>query len=151
MFNIGIDPGASGGIAMIDGDGHVVSCSSMPATDRDILDLLKSLKVTVGGPVRAVIELVHSMPGQGVSSTMKFGMSVGRLHMALIAAEIPFDQVTPQTWQKALRCQVGKTRDKNITKRRAQALFPHETVTHAVADALLLAEYCRRFNLGLLT
>jgi hypothetical protein len=34
--------------------------------------------------------------------------------------------------------------DKNVTKRRAQQLFPQLKVTHAIADALLIAEYGRR-------
>ena len=40
----------------------------------------------------------------------------------------------------------GSKGDKNVTKRRAQELFPGARVTHAVADALLLAEYCRRLE-----
>jgi hypothetical protein len=34
--------------------------------------------------------------------------------------------------------------DKNVSKRRAQELFPQLKVTHATADALLIAEYGRR-------
>ena len=33
--------------------------------------------------------------------------------------------------------------DKNVTKNRAQQLWPTIKVTHAIADALLLGEYCR--------
>lgn len=39
--------------------------------------------------------------------------------------------------------------DKNITKQRAQQLFPSAKVTHKIADALLLAEYCRRVHRGI--
>ncbi len=66
--------------------------------------------------------------------------------MALVAAGIAFDEVTPQRWQKMLGCR--SKGDKNVTKRRAQDLFPQVRVTHALADALLLAEYCRRVKLG---
>jgi hypothetical protein len=104
-----------------------------------------------------MIERVWSSPQMGVVSAFKFGRGVGVLHMALIAAGIPFDEVTPQRWQKEMGCLSprGKTRvefgtkDKNITKRRAQALFPAVTkMTHAIADALLIAEYARRFYSG---
>jgi len=37
--------------------------------------------------------------------------------------------------------------DKNVSKRRAQELFPEIKITHAIADALLIAEYARRTNL----
>jgi hypothetical protein len=36
--------------------------------------------------------------------------------------------------------------DKNVTKSRAQELFPEVKVTHAIADALLIAEYGRRIR-----
>jgi hypothetical protein len=39
--------------------------------------------------------------------------------------------------------------DKNVSKARAQELFPALKITHATADALLIAEYGRRLNLGL--
>jgi len=31
--------------------------------------------------------------------------------------------------------------DKNVSKRRSQELFPQIKVTHAIADALLIASY----------
>lgn len=34
--------------------------------------------------------------------------------------------------------------DKNISKARAQQLFPTAKITHATADALLLAEWRRK-------
>ena len=88
------------------------------------------------------IEHVHSMPGQGVASSFKFGQGFGHLEMALTAARIPFTYVTPQKWQKELGCLTGG--DKNVSKSRAQQLFPHIKVTHAIADSLLITEYCRR-------
>jgi hypothetical protein len=59
--------------------------------------------------------------------------------MALTAAQIPFERVRPAAWQKALGCLTGG--DKNVSKRRAQELFPQLKVTHATADALLIAYY----------
>jgi hypothetical protein len=64
--------------------------------------------------------------------------------MALTAAGIPFERVTPQKWQKAMGCMTKG--DKNVSKRRAQELFPQLKITHAIADALLIAEYGRKQN-----
>ncbi len=64
----------------------------------------------------------------------------------LIASRIPFEEVTPQKWQKTLSCL--SRGDKNITKAKAQQLFPGLRVTHATADALLIAEYARRHARG---
>jgi len=119
----------------------------MPETEAEVLRVLSEILAwSPEGRAFALLERVHAMPKQGVSSTFKFGRSYGGLRMALAAARIPFDEATPGTWQRALGCLSGG--DKNVTKRRAQELFPALRVTHAIADALLLAEFCRRRLLG---
>jgi len=147
---IGIDPGQSGGIAWLGNDGTVLDCIKMPATEADLWRWFdKDVRQGPKGLIHAAIEKVHAMPKQGVSSTFKFGMEYGGLRMALIAAGIPFDQVTPQAWIKALGIHSKKktetgTQWKNRLRAQAQQLFPRETITLAKADALLIAEYCRR-------
>lgn len=138
MNYIGIDPGKSGGIAIITPGGGAYA-HKMPETDRDLLDLLSEFSADDN---RAVLEQVHAMPGQGVTSTFTFGRGYGKLEMALCASLIPFETVTPQKWQKLMGCLTKG--DKNVSKAAAQRLFPHLKVTHAIADALLIAEYCRR-------
>lgn len=150
MIYIGIDPGASGGIAVVN-DSTVIQAVAMPATEADIWKFLTGNgQPAPPGVYRAVIEHVWSTPGQG--GAFKFGKSVGTLLGLLTAAGIPFDQILPRIWQKALGVAYPKgatdTVKKNMTKRRAQQLFPTLTVTHAIADALLLAEYCRRLERG---
>lgn len=144
---IGLDPGASGGIAWItDGKPCV---EKMPDTLQDLWQLLSDIAVMDihhgYNECKAYLEQVHSMPGQGVASSFKFGQGYGALEMALTAAGIPFERVTPQKWQKALGCLTKG--DKNVSKRKAQELFPQMKVTHATADALLIAEYGHRNNL----
>lgn len=144
---IGIDPGASGGIAWIsDGEACV---EKMPETLVDLWELLGDIQhgklIWNKQRCKAYLEQVHSMPGQGVASSFKFGQGYGALEMALTAAGIPFERVTPQKWQKALGCLTKG--DKNVSKRKAQELFPQLKITHATADALLIAEYGRRNNL----
>jgi crossover junction endodeoxyribonuclease RuvC len=134
---IGIDPGLSGGIAIIE-EGSIRAVN-MPDTERDVWDLIHSLPRLYS---MAMIEKVHSMKGNGVASSFKFGMGYGALRMALVASGIPFEDVTPQKWQKALGCLSGG--DKNVTKQRAQSLFPQLKITHKTADSLLIAEYARR-------
>lgn len=143
MVYIGIDPGLSGGIAIIEHDG-TVNAVKMPATERDILNVLGAGLAMVDA--RAVIERVSSWPKMGVVSAFTFGRGYGALLMALTAAEVPFDLVGPRQWQEAMSCLSGG--DKNVTKRRAQQVFPSVKVTHAIADALLLAEFCRRVSTG---
>ena len=142
MIYIGIDPGVSGAIAWIAFE-VVAAYPLKGATDTDIVELLCQLNGDFP-KCHAILEEVHAMPKQGVSSTFKFGVSYGGLRMALAAAKIPFDYVTPAVWQVAMRCRTKG--DKNVTKARAQELFPQLKITHAIADALLIAEYGRRLG-----
>jgi len=142
MIYLGIDPGLSGGLAAVDDQGAVVFAVKMPVTERDLLEALQPCAALDGPRARAVLEKVHTMPKQGIVSAFTFGRGYGGLRMALTATRIPFDEVTPQKWQLVMGCRTHG--EKNISKRRAQQLFPSVSVTHALADALLLAEFCRR-------
>lgn len=139
---IGIDPGANGGIAWIsDGKACV---EKMPDSLQDLWDLICDItsypKSSIDGrSYKAYIEQVSSSPQMGVVSSFSFGRGYGNLEMALTAARIPFERVRPQVWQKALGCMTKG--DKNVSKRKAQELFPDRKVTHATADALLIAYY----------
>ena len=136
---VGIDPGrSSGGIAYV--AGHDAWAWKMPETDRGIWELVNGLSSVA---VLGVLERVSAMPGQGVSSTFKFGASLGELKMALVASGLRFELAAPSKWQGKLACRTGG--DKNVSKARAQELWPSLKITHAKADALLLAEYGRRF------
>jgi len=186
---IGIDPGASGGIAMIrytearaiNAKTIVSTCAEaqawkMPDTDADIVELLDRITLgTTKGPklykeakefvlnnsMFAYLEKAHAFPGsqkitrcprcstvlktrqsQGVASTFKFGTNYGTLKGILAALHIPYELVTSHVWQKALGCLTGG--DKNISKAKAQTLFPDIKFTHKTADAMLIAEFCRR-------
>jgi hypothetical protein len=77
----------------------------------------------------------------GVSSAFTFGHGVGRLETALVAAGIPYSEITPRKWQGIMGCLTGG--DKNVTKTYATERWPHVKVTHAIADALILADCCR--------
>lgn len=141
MTTIGIDPGKNGGIAWIsDRDACV---EKMPDTLLDLWELFRDIQTGIAcgyhGSCRAYIEQVSSSPQMGVKSAFTFGNGFGHLEMALTAAGIPFERVRPQVWQKAMGCLTGG--DKNVSKRRAQELFPQLKVTHSTADALLIAQY----------
>jgi len=144
---IGVDPGASGAIAVLVG-GTVSYTELGILTRRDLIEWVQQWTVRRDLDPTALVERVHSMPKQGVRSMFAFGQAYERVLMALTAAGVPFDEATPQEWQR----EIGVTLPKNATrterkrrlKQRAQELFPGEKVTLATADALLIAEVCRR-------
>lgn len=140
---LGIDPGGKGGIAAIGYDEEAntfVPYWTMPLeklTERDIWEGLRFRHASW-----AVLEKVGASPQMGRTSAFSFGKSYGFLRGVLTASKIPFDEVSPQKWQKALGCLSGG--DKRVTRAKAQQLFPNIKVTHAIADCLLIAEYARR-------
>lgn len=143
MNYIGIDPGASGGLARLLHDGRKVDYWTLKdATPNDVLMKIIEWRDDEPPGSYAVIERVASSPQMGVKSAFSFGKNYGMLLTCLSATDIPFVEVTPAKWQRALGC-LSKG-DKNVTKAKAQQLFPAHRITHAIADALLLATYCRQ-------
>jgi hypothetical protein len=65
MIFIGVDPGASGGLAWR--QGHTVQAGKMPETEADIY---AALRIFSGLAVFVVIEKVAPMPKQGLASTV---------------------------------------------------------------------------------
>ena len=139
MIFLGIDPGKTGGIS-VHTTGGAVAYGFTGKTPMDIYKAIKTMSSL--GKCVAMIEKVHSMPKQGVTSSFTFGQDYGFLLGCLTALEIPFEYVTPQKWQRYLGC-LSKG-DKNITKQKAQELYPTLKITHAIADALLIGEYLKR-------
>lgn len=155
---LGIDPGQNGGIALVDANGKVIDAWPMPETDMAKWILISAIADWKKVSIHAVIEKVHSMPKQGVASVFTFGKGYGGLLMALTAAKIPFEEVTPQKWQKCLGIvSRSKEESKPDFKKRlwsmSQKLHPKCHIWDskfkgkqlAVADALLLATYAHRF------
>jgi len=142
---IGIDPGFNGGIAVLNADtAEVIEVVAMPDTIADISDVIERHK----DAMCAYIEIVHSMPKQGVASTFTFGKYYGYVQMAVQAHKVRCIDVQPSKWQAffSLKSDKGetKTQHKNRLKHRAQQLFPNVKITLATADALLIAEYGRK-------
>lgn len=163
---LGIDPGQAGGVAILLSRAsglEVAGIHPMPETERDIWNLFFGVPHLPYQRV-AMIERVHSMPNQSAQSGFTFGAGYGGLRMAIIACGIPFEEVTPQSWQKAFGIKPrGKEENKGQFKKRlrakAQQLFPSLAIWNeskslgrqlAIADALLIAEFCRRKHNGLL-
>lgn len=143
MNILGIDPGKSGGIALLS-DG-MAQAWKMPDTERDLHDLIRSFNDDYMTDF-AYIERVASMSGMGVVGAFAFGKGYGGLRMLLIALQIPFEAVAPGVWQRNLGCLSGG--NKNVTKAKAQELYPQLKITHATADALLIATYGYRIKKG---
>lgn len=133
---IAIDPGAGGGIAAE--YAHVAIAVPMPDTPHGIAEVLSDI-ANHGDGVECLVEDVHAMPGQGVTSMFSFGRNLGTILGVLAALKIPYRMETPQRWQKKVG---GLPSDKKERKERlkaiAQARYPHLRVTLKTADALAM-------------
>jgi crossover junction endodeoxyribonuclease RuvC len=146
MIFLGLDPGVGGGVAVTGDTGFLTPdfLKFKDATERDIANWIFELRSEYSDGTRAVIEKVASSPQMGVVSSFTFGRSYGFLRGVLTTAAIPFVEVRPQQWQKDMGCLTKG--QKNVSKAKAQQLYPELKVTHANADAVLLATYCRRHH-----
>jgi len=145
---LGIDPGLSGGIAFL-GDNFPPRAVDMPvltvkgAKTKRVIDAaaLTALLKTLPTDTQAVVEDVHAMPGQGVVSVFSFGKGAGIVIGVLAALGIPYTEISPTTWKKAVMRGMGREKEAAIL--RASQLFPHAGVgkKDGRAEALLLAWY----------
>lgn len=163
-FYIGIDPGKSGGIAVLTGEGEVVEVCHLQK-EKDSLGLLQRYthsrlpyydndrKLTA--QVHIILERVHASRNaafmkqdghlyMGVRQAFGMGEAFGWIQGILHALELPYSLVEPSVWQGYMKCLTGG--DKKITKRKAERLFPSAHVVGWNADALLIAEYARRID-----
>ena len=133
-MKLGIDPGMSGALALVDDD-QVVRIWDMPTTIKThgkgkmvnpylLMDVVKeALEIadTAEQKLTAHVEQVSAMPGQGVTSMFNFGRSLGIVEGVLGGLEVPMTFVTPQRWKKQWSL-VG--RDKDASRTKAIAMYP---------------------------
>jgi hypothetical protein len=151
---IGIDPGLSGGIAMLRDEGQwTPTVTPMPVSGGEIdaraavedLALLSDVDRMI-----VVVESVHSMPKQGVASTFKFGKGYGKILGALEVLQIRTELVTPQAWKAVVLA--GTTKDKDAAVAWCRRAYPTvnlilpkcRTPHDGMADALCIAEWGQR-------
>ena len=147
---IGIDPGCSGAVVVLQSAAipEPVEWVRMPtmkiggSTRVDCAELSRFLQDFDSG--HAYVELVGSMPGQGVASMFTFGHAAGSVMGVLAAMCIPVTLVTPQRWKKAAGL-IGT--DKDAARSRAIQLWPRWQALgkkgegQALADAALIARF----------
>lgn len=150
-FIIGIDPGKSGAIAVIDCDnGYILECISMPVAGKDLdLSAINLFLSRYAVDTRCVfIEKVGAMPGQGVTSMFNFGFTVGAIHALVAAHQIPRYTVTPQAWKKLVLA--GTLKDKAAAVDYCNRAFPQTSLLRTsrskkpndgMADAICIAVY----------
>ena len=157
-MHIGIDPGLSGAVAILDDTGVLMALHDVPTltlrTSRGVkqeydLPGLAHLLAPYAVPgVHVFIEESQPMPGQGVRSMFTIGVGFGLWLGVLAALAVPYSRIRPAMWKRAM----GVGKDKEQCRLRAQQLFPSADLRlkkhHGRAEALLLAYHGWQMNAG---
>ena len=153
MRIIGIDPGLSGAIAILE-DNVIKELFDMPVMSDGkknkrqlnsahlvtiIKDNIKDSKNTV-----MVVEQVNAMPGQGVTSMFNFGQTFGAIKGICAALDLPIFFVRPSKWKKHFEL-INSSKDSSRTK----AIEMYPALSNQLAkkkdvnksDAILIARF----------
>lgn len=159
MFNnyiIGIDPGLTGAICIIEFD-KIINIFDMPvkhngdnAKVKNIVDPKKLYDLLVpytNKQTLAQLEFVASRPSNSPSSCFSLGDSYGCIRAVLDCLDIDVKFITPAKWKKSYNIESGS--DKNVSLTLAKDLCIYEDDKkyfklkkhHNRAEAFLIAKF----------
>ena len=153
MKIIGIDPGLSGAIAILENN-KVISIFEMPVMSEgkknkrqlnsaQLVQLLKD-NIAENEEVSVIVEQVNAMPGQGVTSMFNFGQTFGAIKGVCAALGLPIFFVRPSKWKKHFEL-INSSKDSSRTK----AIEMYPSLSNDLAkkkdvnksDAILIARF----------
>ena len=152
---IGVDPGLNGALAALSAQGQLLNAIMIPRGVKWLDEVAIRDWFTQWRDAEVAIENVHSMPGQGVASTFKFGLAAGFLRGVVRGLNLPYTLISPRVWQKPFDLPKGKenlTARKNMLMDLANAKWPGAIRLRRdrdIADALFIANHLRGTRLGL--
>ena len=136
MRIIGIDPGLSGAIAVLDNN-KVLKIYDMPTMAEgkknkrqlNSAQLVNIIKENIKNyeEISVVVEQVNAMPGQGVTSMFNFGQTFGAIKGVCAALNLPVFFIRPSKWKKYFEL-INSSKDSSRTK--AIEMYP------SIADQL---------------
>ena len=124
MRVIGIDPGLSGAIAILENN-KVLGIFDMPVmaegkknkrqlNSAQLVNIIKQ-NIDSNEDVVVVVEQVNAMPGQGVTSMFNFGQTFGAIKGVCAALDLPIFFVRPSKWKKYFEL-INSSKDSSRTK-----------------------------------
>ena len=146
----GIDTGKSGGAAVLNIKGELAD--SVHSEDRKVV--IKFLAKWSKKNTFFRVEKNNAMPMQGVVSMFTFGGYCHGVLWCLDTLGAAYDEIRPKAWQKLLRIPPRKKSGRKFVEnspqfkkrlaKEARKRFPKDDIHDRVADAVLIAEGCRR-------
>ena len=153
MKIIGIDPGLSGAVAILENN-SVLNIFDIPVMSEGkknkrqlnsalLVSLLKD-NIVDNEEVVVVVEQVNAMPGQGVTSMFNFGQTFGAIKGICAALDLPIFFIRPSKWKKHFEL-INASKDSSRTK--VIEMYPKLTNQLAKkkdvnkSDAILIARF----------
>ena len=153
MRIIGIDPGLSGAIAILENN-KVVGIYDMPVmaegkknkrqlNSAQLVNIIKD-NINTKEEITVVVEQVNAMPGQGVTSMFNFGQTFGAIKGVCAALNLSIFFVRPSKWKKHFEL-INSSKDASRTK----VIEMYPTLSSQLAkkrdvnksDAILIAKF----------
>jgi len=153
MIIIGVDPGISGAISILENK-KIIEVYDTPTmiegkknkrqiNGAQVTNIIKE-RLNDEKEVVVVVENVNAMPGQGVTSMFNFGQSFGVIKGICAALSLPIYFVRPAKWKKHFN--LIKT-NKDASRTKVIEAYPeissklHRKKDSNRADAILIALY----------
>lgn len=125
MKIIGIDPGLTGAIAILENNKVLNIFFEMPVMSEgkknkrqlNSAQLVRLLNdnISKNEDVSVIVEQVNAMPGQGVTSMFNFGQTFGAIKGICAALGLPIFFVRPSKWKKHFEL-INSSKDSSRTK-----------------------------------
>jgi len=162
MWYIGVDPGASGSICVLESGNNFYQLQEEPLfvsldpNKHTTSEVIQALEDEIDlGHCKAALEEVHSLHGMSAKSNFAFGGMFWRARTILEALYIPYELVQPKVWQKAVGAPTRKFLAEEMDLKvavadMAQGLYPNAKLhgprgglLDGRSDALMIAHYLR--------
>jgi crossover junction endodeoxyribonuclease RuvC len=162
MYYLGIDPGLTGAIALLNerelvevidlptmpvgkGEGRVKNQINAAAFAESVRGLLSKFDTRLE-PVTVFIEKAFVMPDQGIAGAFSFGDTVGCIRGVVVTLGLPIEWVTPQSWKKFFKL----PKEKDVARSVAINLYPKAPLNlkkhHNRAESILIALWGRNHD-----
>ena len=144
---IGIDPGISGGLAVIDLRGHMKAYKCPSSSDDMAVLFQMCIGRTAPSKVKLLMERVWARPTNAVRAAFSYGTNYGQWLGIAASHEIKMNTAIPVEWIRWVGCPKSLKKDvrKRWLKERARELYPKiNKLTLATSDAILITHYAQK-------
>ena len=148
---LGIDPGFSGALAVLDDKLNIIHYQDMPIievakkrelNEPELRNIFQRFSPKYNNLIVG-IEKSQTMPGQGIVSTGRYMASYGFLRGLCVGLGLHYVLIRPPTWKKAMLADMPKEKGSSIQK--VNQIYPEIKLTrkkdHGISDAILIARY----------